>query len=631
MYEEITQIIERYRAADNTDYAVVLNGEWGCGKTYYVEHTLRGAIEASGGHILYASLHGARDYDQVATQLMLSNLAFGLKCKVDDLRDEYWLGKVIRVIKDSGATRSKVLALTVDHWLNKTKSNSYKVDKDATLVVIDDIERAINDEIRRHILGTLYEEYIRRGYHVLLIGDETKIDKNSQYYECKEKYVRRTINVSAWQSDLVFDFAKSRCRRLDWLYEAIENQLKAFVRQKNIANLRVVAMIIDAVIDIVVGLEDAFSKNYAKFIFSATAPLVHAMSCGSIRAEDAEDYAGLTELQNVLFFYSDKDKRTDLDSKMLKACSFFDEYCRDECIGFCLVKSIFRYVLTGYLDTKSIQKEISELFKKSDSPEGEVFKKLGDFWTSEEEEIEESVHATVGFLEEGKYGFDEIVSIYQRFVEIKARKYISVWPYEDNLSERFLRYIRIRSAKEVLPSQSELLRMQAHREISQEMARLSFLYDEIDAFYKQRILQSDCDRVDKLFIALKNRDRIEAEAYVKGLNGRWKLFADIVEHGKLKDVAALPVMGLKFLEYQAQEHILGIINSADYEKDQIPSINEIIVFLEDYVKDGPDKDSRKARIMELVAILKKSIKYMEDYIKSSRLENSMAKGGELKR
>jgi len=317
MYEEITQIIERYRATDNTDYAVVLNGEWGCGKTYYVEHILRDAIEASGGHILYASMHGARDYDQVATQLMLSNLAFGLKCKVDDLRDEYWLDKVMRVIKDSGATRSKVLALTVDHWLKKAKSNSYKVDKDATLVVIDDIERAINDEIRRQILGTLYEEYIRRGYHVLLIGDETKIDNNSQYYECKEKYVRRTINVNAWQSDLIFDFAKSRCRRLDWLYKAIEDQFKAFVRRKNIANLRVVAMIIDAVIDIVGGMEDAFSKNYAKFIFSATAPLVHAMSCGTIRADDVEDYAGLTELQNVMYFYSDKDKRSDLDSKTL--------------------------------------------------------------------------------------------------------------------------------------------------------------------------------------------------------------------------------------------------------------------------------------------------------------------------
>ena len=158
MYEAITSIIEAYRAADNTDYAIVLNGEWGCGKTYYVENALREAVEASGGHLLYASLHGARDYDQVATQLMLSNIAYKLNCKDEDIRGEYWLGKVLRVIKGSGSTRAKVIELTVKHYFDRKKNISYKIDKDATLVVIDDIERVVDDEVRREILGSIYSK-----------------------------------------------------------------------------------------------------------------------------------------------------------------------------------------------------------------------------------------------------------------------------------------------------------------------------------------------------------------------------------------------------------------------------------------------------------------------------------------
>ena len=161
MYEEINRIIETYRATDNTDYAIVLNGVWGCGKTYYVDHDLRKAVESSGGHIIYASLHGARDYDQVATQLMLSNIAYKLNYNVEDLHGEFLFGKILRVMNAFDNIFSQTAFQTVKHLLNWKKNISYKIDKDSTLVVIDDIERAINDETRRHILGALYEEYIR--------------------------------------------------------------------------------------------------------------------------------------------------------------------------------------------------------------------------------------------------------------------------------------------------------------------------------------------------------------------------------------------------------------------------------------------------------------------------------------
>jgi hypothetical protein len=627
MYEEINRIIEDYRAVDNTDYAIVLNGEWGCGKTYYVEHVLREAVEASKGRILYASLHGAKDYDQVVTQLMLSNIAVALGCKFDDLRDEYWLGKITQIFKGLDLSKFQLAGLDIKNFVSKIakriKNVSCKIDKSTTLVVIDDIERAINDETRRQILGTLYEDYIRRGYHVLLIGDETKINPESAYFECKEKYVRRTINVNVWQSDLVFDYAKSRCCRFDWLYETIEKQFKKFVESKKVVNLRVVAMMIDSVVDILSKLEGDFSKNYANFIFSATVPLVHAFSRGIIRPEDIEDFACLTKLQDILYFYSDKSKRSNLDDRMLKACSFFDEYCSDAGADFLLIKSVFRYVLTGYLDCKSVQAEILDLFEKKDLPESVAFRKLGSFWTSEESEIVESIREVMEFLKAGKYSFEEILSIYKGFSEIRNKKYISAWPYGDDIQGMFLNYIRLRSKVEKLPPRDEIVRIQMHRNLSSAVPGISRLYDEIDAFYNNLKLKADKDRIDNMFVALIKRDSIAASDILNGASGQWKIFTDIVKFGKIKEIVALPVMGIKFLEVQARSNILEITNSADFERDQIPDINKIVSYLEDYVKTGKDSVSRKERISELASVLKSSVKHMEDYLATHSVRNAL--------
>ena len=35
---ELDQIIKDYLTANDTDYAIMINGEWGSGKSYYIKH-----------------------------------------------------------------------------------------------------------------------------------------------------------------------------------------------------------------------------------------------------------------------------------------------------------------------------------------------------------------------------------------------------------------------------------------------------------------------------------------------------------------------------------------------------------------------------------------------------------------
>ena len=36
--EELNQIVRNYLEAQNTDYAIMINGDWGSGKSYYIKH-----------------------------------------------------------------------------------------------------------------------------------------------------------------------------------------------------------------------------------------------------------------------------------------------------------------------------------------------------------------------------------------------------------------------------------------------------------------------------------------------------------------------------------------------------------------------------------------------------------------
>jgi uridine kinase len=44
--KEIEQIVTDYLKAENTDYAILINGDWGSGKTHYIKNTLFNKISA---------------------------------------------------------------------------------------------------------------------------------------------------------------------------------------------------------------------------------------------------------------------------------------------------------------------------------------------------------------------------------------------------------------------------------------------------------------------------------------------------------------------------------------------------------------------------------------------------------
>lgn len=63
---QITQEILRYIEDSSYDYAVLIDGEWGCGKTYYIKNSLIKDIvshegeKENGRKVKYISLYGCK-------------------------------------------------------------------------------------------------------------------------------------------------------------------------------------------------------------------------------------------------------------------------------------------------------------------------------------------------------------------------------------------------------------------------------------------------------------------------------------------------------------------------------------------------------------------------------------------
>ncbi len=67
----IEKYLDSYRRAVNTDFAVLIKGPWGCGKTYFIQNYCKSVNERLGdeGATWYISLNGVRSIRDVDERL----------------------------------------------------------------------------------------------------------------------------------------------------------------------------------------------------------------------------------------------------------------------------------------------------------------------------------------------------------------------------------------------------------------------------------------------------------------------------------------------------------------------------------------------------------------------------------
>lgn len=600
MYDNVTKILLRYFQTKNTDYAVLLNGSWGCGKTYYVDKILRPEIEKQNGKLLYVSLHGVSNNDQVGLQIACALIAGKTARPIYEITSAFSISSVLSAFGDKWWVKlwpTLVATFGKLKWWGKIPA----LDKDRSFIVIDDLERAAGERELHCILGWVYESFIKHGFHVLLVCDETQKKDDALYHKSKEKYVRRTIDLTAGEHGLLVEFAKSRCAVRKGLYDSIEGSYLKFVEGLRVENLRTVAMLLDGLVELLGEVDSDFANKYAQLMFECTAPVFHAMATGLIGTDDLADDPWYRSLQSVRCFYATEEKRQDAEGGLLKACHFVDKY--DSLFGhnYVVFPSVIEFVLTGNLNAGRIMAEVRKKFENGGSPEQIAYGQLQSYHVMEEGPLLQVMQVVVVGLEKGAYTLEDIVNICMRFVGIKKDLYVSSWPYDEDITKMFLRYADIRiGMQHEVPSEEELTEIRLRRRhLSSSESIVQPLMEHINQYYESLVEKADRDSVSGLFEALQKGDFSRAASCAEGRCGDHKVFRELAKYGCFADVSKLSVAGLDFLRGQAHLHIRRISNAGDFGSDQVFPLRDLATYLRSSAEaDSTLAPSRKRRLIE---------------------------------
>lgn len=218
--EEIT----RYCEEENPTGALFSEGEWGCGKTFFINHTLSNALKDS--HIFVrVSLFGIANVDELQNAVKKKWIEAVAEYITQDKVDTGVVSKIFKTFKpvakacvdtiiDSTVSESKqgiaksVLSISADQLISI--SNTFN---DKTIVLVfDDLERT--DVPMKNVLGCINDYVENQHFNTIIVANEKTIreqedekspenDKKISYAEIKEKVVERQLAFQNAPSEIV--------------------------------------------------------------------------------------------------------------------------------------------------------------------------------------------------------------------------------------------------------------------------------------------------------------------------------------------------------------------------------------------------------------------------------------------
>lgn len=183
--------LEYYCKIDNPAGALLLTGEWGCGKTYLIENELTIKIKED-CIIIRISLFGIPTSEELHKAVKQA----WIHAKGGFLDKASGLGKFKGFIeKISSAIPSDAAKGAIEAALSFNLFDLIKIDNEIdgkkVILVFDDLERS-NLSIQER-LGTINEYCENQHFNVVLVADEDKLKNESGYRDFKEKIVQRTV------------------------------------------------------------------------------------------------------------------------------------------------------------------------------------------------------------------------------------------------------------------------------------------------------------------------------------------------------------------------------------------------------------------------------------------------------
>lgn len=465
--DEIVDVLINYIDEELYNYAVMIDGEWGCGKTYFIRENLQDKLEKhekereekdrenKARRVVYVSLYGVKSLEEVSKQMLMeSYLAKTGKAKGILKKSAEAAGTMLPIIFD---IIKPAVGVEMDSENISKAIGGFLSVKDSILI-FDDLERC--DCPVNEVLGYINTFVEHDGMKVIIVANQKEIGKRTYFENLELKYLvaahenidfekksnkkslfEENVQINPINREAVhIDTVKSRLNQLfaqDVMYEKVIEKLVGITIYYQPDLQRVFSTLIEnsslsGKLQGYLNEQKYFFEEYMtgeehsnlrtfQFFLSKINELYKV-----INKIDSE---GLEAFFRYLIQYSFKVCVSFKNNSLKDEWEENEEYAfksmgeRDIWGNHLAFRFVDDFVTKSVLDEKTI-KNMLQLFEdeyiNKKGHEVDIFRQLeGSWYFSEDEEVQSKVQLIMQAIENNRYEFKEYPRIIGLFIELE--------------------------------------------------------------------------------------------------------------------------------------------------------------------------------------------------------------------
>lgn len=459
--EDLVESILDYIRAEYTDYAIMINGEWGSGKTYFWNHKIKPKIEAmqvNGKRLtpIYMSLYGISNLEEISkkifietTQLMNKNLKkfmnsngagsipeyaktgldmanfFGVTQNGDRVDYAQFFSTDDKVLCFDDLERANVDVIDILGYIN----NFVEHDNIKTIIICNEKELSTKLKNSNLEMKTFIATYLLDKENKLNIKTDKPMverirdtieyvfDKANDYERIKEKLVGETFEYAPEFNYIINGLLMRYENDADLIRFLRENTnlITSTFNKSGTRNLRILKHALNNFKKIF----DAVTKSYPntnhrvlQTMLIFTIAISFEIKAGKITKDKFVNINSNEEYKSVLV-----SSRVFMDNRQFYIKEFDNNYYYNFKAEYRFFKFIEKYVRTRIFDMKIFKENMEVIRDTVDTKQLPGYKRLltEEYWKIPDDQFDTVIDETVDYVKNGKIEIIQIVKLFSYF------------------------------------------------------------------------------------------------------------------------------------------------------------------------------------------------------------------------
>ena len=539
--DDLVESILDYIRSDYTDYAIMINGEWGSGKTYFWNHKIRNRIEnmtVNGKKIttIYMSLYGISNLEEISkkifietTQLMDKNLKkymnsndqtfipeyaktgldmanfFGVTQNGDKVDYENFFSTDDKVLCFDDLERANVDVIDILGYIN----NFVEHDHIKTIIICNEKELSTKLKSNNLEMKTFIATYLLDKEDKLLTTDKPMVekiedtiedvfDKANDYERIKEKLIGETFEYAPEFTYIINGLLiryENNSDLIRFLRENTNLIVSTFIKSGT-RNLRILKHALNdfqKVFDMVNKSYPNTNNRILQTMLIFTIAISFEIKAGKVtkdkfvNIENNEEYKALVVSSRVF-----------MDNRQFYIKEFDNNYYYNFKTEYRFFKFIEMYVRTRIFDMKTFKRDMEDIINTVDTDKLPGYKRLltEEYWKISDDQFPKVVSDVLESVKKGEIELIDMVKIYTYFVYFIKKSLIN---YDiQTINSVFLNGMNIASiTSEYCEDAEEEIKQMSIDENGPDMQEILTRFRDLNNQLKDKMYRTKADKVFK--------------------------------------------------------------------------------------------------------------------------------------